>query len=181
MKRFFTFLLNRLFLIGDFFLLFIELNIELVVRFAYFFIETIQNIYQWIRHFWNLKLLRKTPSFSRSFSKPTSFGGQVRKAIIQETTKEALFVLVLYTFPIFGFIGTIVVNWVNDDLKNLIGLVVMSIMWYLPQQRIFRDPVTRFFFEREWFRNYGEAFRFTQFCSFLLFIWLCVNGWLLIF
>ena len=125
MKRFFTFLLNRLFLIGDFFLLFIELNIELVVRFAYFFVETIQNIYQWIRHFWNLKLLRKTPSFSRSFSKPTSFGGQVRKAIIQETTKEALFVLVLYTFPIFGFIGTIVVNWVNDDLKNLIGLVVM--------------------------------------------------------
>ena len=181
MKRFFTFLLNRLFLIGDFFLLFIELNIELVVRFAYFFIETIQNIYQGIVRFWDLKLLRKTSSFSHPSSKPKSFVEQVRRAIIQETTKEVLFVLVLYTFPVFGFMGTIVVNCVNDDLKNLIGLVIMSIMWYLPQQRIFRDPVTRFFFEREWFRNYGEAFRFTQFCSFLLFIWLCANSWLLIF
>ena len=51
MKRFFTFLLNRLFWLGDFFLLFIELNIELVIRFVEFFLETIESLYQSILQF----------------------------------------------------------------------------------------------------------------------------------
>ena len=61
--------------------------------------------------------------------------------------------------------------------NNLISLVVMTILFYLPQQRIFRDPVTRFFFEREWFRNYGDAFLFTQFLSFLILVLLLINAW----
>ena len=51
-------------------------------------------------------------------------------------------------------------------------------MWYLPQQRIFRDPVTRYFFERGWFQNYGEAFAFyTSFLSFFVLVWLLITAW----
>ena len=181
MKRFFTFLLNRLFLIGDFFFLFIELNIELVVRFVCFFVETVQNFYQLLVSFWNLKVMCKVPNFPSSRSKSISFGGQIFRTFIQETIKSLAFVLVLCIFPIFGSMTITMFNRIDGHLENIIGLILMSIMWYLPQQRIFRDPVTRFFFEREWFRNYGEAFRFTQSFSFLLLIWLFANGWSLIF
>ena len=63
MKRFFTFLLNRLFWLGDFFLLFIELNIELVIRFVEFFLETIESLYQSILQFRNLKTIRKPADY----------------------------------------------------------------------------------------------------------------------
>jgi hypothetical protein len=97
--------------------------------------------------------------------------------IIQEMAGGFVLILVFYTFPIFGTIGTTIADWIGYHRNNLIGLVVMTILFYLPQQRIFRDPVTRFFFEREWFRNYGEAFLFTQFLSFLILILLLINAW----
>ena len=37
----------------------------------------------------------------------------------------------------------------------------------LPQQQIFRDPVTRTFFRRGWFKNYGTAILFSKCLSFL--------------
>jgi hypothetical protein len=177
MKRFFTFLLNRLFWLGDFFLLFIELNIELVIRFVEFFLETIESLYQSILQFRNLKTIRKASNLPRPRSKPTSFAGQVLVTIIQEMAGGFVLILVFYTFPIFGTIGTTIADWIGYHRNNLIGLVVMTILFYLPQQRIFRDPVTRFFFEREWFRNYGEAFLFTQFLSFLILVLLLINAW----
>jgi hypothetical protein len=97
--------------------------------------------------------------------------------IIQEMAGGFVLILVFYTFPIFGTIGTTIADWIGYHQNNLIGLVVMTILFYLPQQRIFRDPVTRFFFEREWFRNYGEAFLFTQFLSFLILVLLLINAW----
>ena len=97
--------------------------------------------------------------------------------IIQEMAGGFVLILVFYTFPIFGTIGTTIADWIGYHQNNLIGLVVMTILFYLPQQRIFRDPVTRFFSEREWFRNYGDAFLFTQFLSFLILVLLLINAW----
>ena len=177
MKRFFTFLLNRLFWLGDFFLLFIELNIELVVRFIYFFLETIQNLYKSIRYFWNLKSSQKVSNFQRPRSRPTSFTEQVLVTIMKEIIRGFVLILIIYSFPIFGPMGVLILHWLGYHPNSIICVVIMSIMWYLPQQRIFRDPVTRYFFERGWFENYGEAFAFTQLFSFLVLVWLLITAW----
>jgi hypothetical protein len=177
MKRFFTFLLNRLFWLGDFFLLFIELNIELVVRFIYFFLETIQNLYKSIRYFWNLKSSQKVSNFQRPRSRPTSFTEQVLVTIMKEIIRGFVLILIIYSFPIFGPMGVLILHWLGYHPNSIICVVIMSIMWYLPQQRIFRDPVTRYFFERGWFQNYGEAFAFTQAFSFFVLVWLLITAW----
>ena len=177
MKRFFTFLLNRLFWLGDFFLLFIELNIELVVRFVYFFLETIQNLYKSIQYFWNLKTSQKYLTFDVRVHDQHRFTEQALVTIMKEIIRGFVLILIIYSFPIFGPMGVHILHWLGYHPYSIICVVVMSIMWYLPQQRIFRDPVTRYFFERGWFENYGEAFAFTQLFSFLVLVWLLITAW----
>ena len=55
----------------------------------------------------------------------------------------------------------------------LLGLIA-GLFLLLPQQQLFRDPVTRIFFRRGWFKNYGEASFFTKSLSFfIIFILFC--------
>lgn len=49
----------------------------------------------------------------------------------------------------------------------------------LPQQQLFRDPVTRVFFRRGWFGNYGRASFFAKCVSFLVVSVLFCSIWVL--
>jgi hypothetical protein len=52
--------------------------------------------------------------------------------------------------------------------------LIAGLFLLLPQQQLFRDPVTRVFFRRGWFKNYGEASFFTKCLSFfMIFILFC--------
>lgn len=52
--------------------------------------------------------------------------------------------------------------------------LIAGLFLLLPQQQLFRDPVTRIFFRRGWFKNYGEASFFTKSLSFfIIFILFC--------
>ena len=62
-------------------------------------------------------------------------------------------------------------HFVTHPLTKLV-LLIWAGFFLIPQQRIFRDPVTRFFFRQGWFKDFGEAHRFIQSLSFILiFFW----------
>ena len=67
-------------------------------------------------------------------------------------------------------------HFVTHPLTKLV-LLIWAGFFLIPQQRIFRDPVTRFFFRQGWFKDFGEAHRFIQSLSFILISLIIFSVW----
>ena len=67
-------------------------------------------------------------------------------------------------------------HFVTHSLTKLV-LLIWAGFFLIPQQRIFRDPVTRFFFRQGWFKDFGEAHRFIQSLSFILIFLIIFSVW----
>jgi len=193
MKRFFTFLLNRLFWLGDLFLLFIELNIELLVRFIKLIIHLTKSFFYRVQRLYQRfqRYCRKTKRFRYSkflstgqkpplspSQKPPSFYGKIILLLCQYFISGFGIILFLFLFPLMGPLGATIADSVWNNRDKILILFCFVFLFYLPQQRIFRDPVTRFFFEQKWFQNYGEAVFLTQLISFLIMVLLLISFWL---
>lgn len=60
-----------------------------------------------------------------------------------------------------------------------VSAIIAGLILLLPQQQLFRDPVTRSFFRRGWFKNYGRASFFTKCLSFFIIIILFCGVWVI--
>jgi hypothetical protein len=69
-----------------------------------------------------------------------------------------------------------IAHFVDHPLSKLV-LLIWAGFFLIPQQRIFRDPVTRFFFRQGWFKDFGEAHRFIQSLSFILIFLIIFSVW----
>ena len=56
-------------------------------------------------------------------------------------------------------------------------ILILSVIFFLPQQRIFGDPVTRFFFRLGYFQKYEHAEKFAKFLSFSIMFLLYFGVW----
>ena len=83
---------------------------------------------------------------------------------------------VLEAFPQLGDIFAPIARFFRTLSVYFIGLI-SCLCLLLPQQQLFRDPVTRIFFRRGWFKNYGHASFFTKCLSFFTIIILFCNAW----
>ena len=86
-------------------------------------------------------------------------------------------VLILNFFAFFPIVPETInkiANYFAAHERQYITAFIL-LLFVLPKQRILRDPVTRKFFRRGWFKDYGSAYLFTKYLSFL-FIILCLCG-----
>ena len=76
---------------------------------------------------------------------------------------------------ILGYIGLVVLlNFFAVHQRQYVSSFIL-LLFILPKQKILRDPVTRKFFRRGWFKDYGSAYLFTKYLTFVLII-LCLCG-----
>ena len=77
-------------------------------------------------------------------------------------------------FPIFPETINKIANFFAVHQRQYVSSFIL-LLFILPKQKILRDPVTRKFFRRGWFKDYGSAYLFTKYLTFVLII-LCLCG-----
>lgn len=168
MKKFFIYLFNGFCWFFDFVLFVVETIVKSIWALFNFFFTSILYLGLQLRRLvivkkWNKPNVR--PSVEESY---TMRAIRISLLIAVQVVVSAciLQMLPLGVFrPISLFFRT---PWVY-----LIALF-SSLFLLLPQQQLLRDPVTRVFFRRGWFKNYGEASFFTKCLSFfIIFILFC--------
>lgn len=178
MKKVFTTFLNFLFWLGDCFLLLVELLTELVVllfQIGYKIIDIFSKVLDHVIHYMSLT---KVPKLARPLRKePTSFLDGIFFNFGQEIMSGLAFALTLYLVPFFGDITFKIFIVIEKYSQNVWILILFTALFFLPQQRIFRDPVSHYFWERGWFKHWGEAVLCAQLISFFIMFYLILNVW----
>ena len=175
MKKFFMYILNCFCWCLDSMLFIMETVIEAVSSLLNFFLSVGINSIKRFQHLfnsqaWDKPMVKKPVGGSYIMRGVRMLAGMMIQAII--------FACLLQAFPqvrgLFASLGLFFrTPWVQVS-AILAGLILL-----LPQQQLFRDPVTRSFFRRGWFKNYGRASFFTKCLSFFVILILFCGVWVI--
>jgi hypothetical protein len=180
MKKFFLYLFNGFCWVADSMLLVLETIVKsLWSLFTFFFTILLQCGRQVQRlvdvRNWNKPLTRKRIEESYAM-RAVRILSLVLLQIYVIDCALAAFSIFLQAFPqIHAFLSAISVFFRTFWIYLL--ALISSLILLLPQQQLLRDPVTRVFFRRGWFKNYGQASFFTKCLSFFFIIILVCNAW----
>lgn len=177
MKKFSIFLFNFFCWCLDSIIFLLETFGELVfLVLNFFFTWTIDGMFGIGRRFKRLFQVNmwNTPLPEKPFD-----GFYIRRAarmFIALWVQTLLLIYILLFIPqVRAFLGPIGL-FLSTPRVQVIS-VICGFIFLLPQQRLFRDPVTRVFFRRGWFKNYGHATFFTKSLSFLIILALFCAAW----
>ena len=173
MKKIFQFFCAGVFLVLDLICFLFEVLYDLVFESTAFFFNAIQELY-------NLITFKKSnPNPINPYpAKPNPVVTRIFLSIVQIVTLFIVFCWVVYFYPIFGD----TFEWIaNLGAKILMYPLIVVCGWllYIPQQRVFRDPLTRFFFRLGWFKYYEDAVYCAKLVSFTVIALLFFGAWLL--
>lgn len=168
MKKFFIHLFNGFCWFFDSVLFVVETIVKSIWAFFNFFFTLLTYSGRQIRRLINVK----------NWNKP-----KVRIPVEESYTMRAIRISLLFAVQIV--VSACILQILPVGVFRPIGLffrtpwiyvvaLIAGLFLLLPQQQLFRDPVTRVFFRRGWFKNYGEASFFTKCLSFfMIFILFC--------
>ena len=175
MKKIFQFFCTCVFLVLDLICFLFELLYDLVFESTAFLFNAIQELYDLITFTFQPQTFKKR---AYKKSKPNPVVTRIFLSIVQIVTLFILFCWVVYFYPIFGDTFEWIVNLGAKILMYPL-IVVCGWLLYIPQQRVFRDPLTRFFFRLGWFKYYEEAVYCAKLVSFTVIALLFFGAWLL--
>lgn len=174
MKKFFTFLFNFFCWFLDSILWVLETVIKAFGLFVNFLLTVGIDLQTWIIHVlqyktWDIPVPKKRFEGSYILQGIRMFGKVCFQVIV--------YVCIWYTVPeIRACLASIGLFLRKPWLE--IFVMLCAFIFLLPQQQLLRDPVTRFFFRRGWFKHYGQAWLFTKTLSFLIIIALFCGVWI---
>ena len=157
----------------DSMLFIMETVVEAVSSLLNFFLTIGDNFIKGFQRFFNIQ------TWDKPMAKKPFDGSYIMRGVRMLTVmmiQAILFACLVYGFPqvrgVFASLGLFFrTPWVQVS-AIFIGLILL-----LPQQQLFRDPVTRSFFRRGWFKNYGRASFFTKCLSFFVILILFCGVW----
>lgn len=178
MQKFLEFVFAVLFWLGDCCLLFIESCKDGIFGIIQEVIKIIDKLSEWGDIFNYYASLQKAPKPARPpRKKPTSFLGKIFYKFNHEIMVTFTFGMVIYLVPVFTEFVLDFVEQAEANPQSTAMTLLIVIVFFLPQQRLFRDPVTRYFFDRGWFRHYGGAVYCAQVISFFIMSYLICYVW----
>jgi len=177
MKKFFIFLFNFLCWCFDSVLFLFETLVELVLLVLnFFFTWAIDSMLSIGRQF---KRLFQVDMWNISLREKPFDGFYIRRAartLLVFWVQIVALACILQGFPqVRAFFGPIGLFFGTPRVQVI--TIICGFIFLLPQQQLFRDPVTRSFFRRGWFKNYGHASFFTKCLSFLIILALFCAAW----
>ena len=147
-----------------------ETVVEAVSSLLNFFITIGSNFIKRFQRFLN------NQTWGKPMAKKPFDGSYIMRGVRMLTVmmiQAILFACLLQGFPqVRGFFASLGLFFRTPWVQ--VSAIFVGLILLLPQQQLFRDPVTRIFFRRGWFKNYGEASFFTKSLSFfIIFILFC--------
>ena len=175
MKKFFMYIFNCFCWCLDSMLFIIETCVEAVSSMLNFFISIGINFIQ------RFQYLFKIQTWAKPMAKKPFDGSYIMRGVRMLTVmmiQAIFFACLLQGFPqvrgLFTSLGLFFrTPWVQ------VSAIIVGLILLLPQQQLFRDPVTRSFFRRGWFQNYGRASFFTKCLSFFIILILFCGVWVI--
>lgn len=177
MKKFLIFLSKCLYWCFDSVCFLLETLVELAsLVLNFFFILAIDIVLNIVNRLQRLFQVQKwnTPLAKKPFD-----GFYIRRAlrILLSLFAQVVFAsCVLQAVPQVGtFFGAIGLFLSGSGVQVI--AIIFAFIFLLPQQQVLRDPITRVFFRRGWFDNYGHASFFTKCFSYLIILSLFCAAW----
>lgn len=164
MKKFFMYIFNCFCSCLDSILFIMEIAVEAFSSLLNFFLTIITSFIKRSQRLFNIQKWDK-PIGTKPFD-----GSYIMRGVRMLTVmmiQAIIFACLLQGFPqvreLFASLGLFFrTPWVQ------VSAIIVGFILLLPQQQLFRDPVTRSFFRRGWFKNYGRASFFTKCLSFFI-------------
>lgn len=170
MQKLFMYLFNCLYWCLDCIVFLVETLVEAASLFLNFLLTASLVFARRVQRLLQYKMW-KQPMVKKPFDGSYIMRGV--RILAQMFARVILYFYILQAFPeIRTFLGSIGSFFTNPRIQLIASIA--ALFFLLPQQQLLRDPVTRVFFRRRWFKNYGTAFFFVKCLSFLIiFILFC--------
>jgi hypothetical protein len=175
MKKFFRYIFNCFYWCLDPILFIMEVIVEAISSLLNFSFSVGINVIKRCQNLFNIQTWGK-PMDKKAFD-----GSYIMRGVRMLTVmmiQAIIFACLLQVFPqvrsLFASLGLFFrTPWVQ------VSAIIAGLILLLPQQQLFRDPVTRSFFRRGWFKNYGRASFFTKCLSFFIILILFCGAWVI--